>query len=213
MSEEIQTQLDEARADPAYWDASDMGHAASINKVNDLTGKLSSWRDGLPDAISDPVAEEIRPNVSAGEDHLSRLMSAALSDIPQTPEDVNFKVLEDNAPDGLDLDADEAADWRNYLWQLDAPQPVLDGLMTRYVEITRMDSGQYENMKEAAQFSLQQKYGEHYDKAINLAYSAALAVGGQKLVDYMDSTGMGNDWATIEAFIELARKNGHSVYD
>ena len=44
---------------------------------------------------------------------------------------------------------------------------------------------------------------------MTLAYSSAVSIGGQDLVDWLAETGMGNSHSLIMSLINMAEKRGH----
>ena len=196
MSEEIQVSLDEARADPAYFDGSAIGHADAVNKVANLTAQLN----GI-DHLSE-IIKTIKPNAAAGEDKLEKTIVEAYDAVLQ-PEDISFTRLEGDA------DAEVLSEMSGYLWQLEAAQPVLDGIISDYNILSAQDEDATNQTREATHATLSARYGDKLDDAMTLAYSSAVSIGGQDLVDWLAETGMGNSHSLIMSLINMAEKRGH----
>ena len=196
MSEEVQTSLDEARADPAYFDGSAIGHVDAVNKVANLTAQLN----GIDHLLE--IIKTIKPNAAAGEDKLEKTIVEAYDAVLQ-PEDISFARLEGDA------DAEVLSEMSGYLWQLEAAQPVLDGIISDYNILSVQDEDAANQTREATHATLSARYGDKLDDAMTLAYSSAVSIGGQDLVDWLAETGMGNSHSLIMSLINMAEKRGH----
>jgi hypothetical protein len=205
MSDEIQSELSAAREDPAFWDDSDMGHAAAVQRVANLTSQISG---------NDPVSQvmpEIEHNAAAG-DGLDAKTEDFLT-APAHPEDISFGALNDAIkPADFQEDPAEIEQCRDWLYSAEIPQSQIDGFVRLYCDALSWDQARFEKEGQAAKESLTQKYGDATPRALHLAYSAANSIGGEEFLEYLEVTGLGNCYHVIQTLIDCAERKGHLVH-
>jgi hypothetical protein len=196
MSEDIEAQLSEARDDPAYWDDSDPGHAAAVNRVHALLA--GDQVEGL--------MPEIEADAAVG-DNLDGIIKNA-TDVPGLIEDVDVTSA---LPLGFEVDAEDAKTWQDYLYSAEISQTQINALVKQYAEFIEFDEARIEAEGRQARETLMQRYGDNFDRALHLAASVAHSIGGQDLIDRLDATGLGNSAYVIQSLIDIAERKGHYV--
>ena len=195
--EEFETELSEARDDPAYWDDTDPGHAAAVQKVGDLLAGDKPVGEIMPDIQHD----------AAVDDGLEGVIKNA-TDVPGLIEDVDVTSA---LPFGFEVDASDADTWQEYLYSAEISQTQVNALVKQYAEFIEFDDARLAAEKERTRETLMQRYGDNYERARLLAYSAAHSIGGQDLLDRLDATGLGNSYYVMQTLIDLAERKGHLV--
>jgi hypothetical protein len=196
MSEDIEAQLSEARDDPAFWDDSDPGHAAAVNRVHAL----------LAGDQTESLIPETKADAAVG-DNLEGIIKNA-TDVPGLIEDVDVTTA---LPLGFEVDAEDADTWQGYLYSAEISQTQVNALVKQYAEFIEFDEARLEAEKEQARATLQQKYGDDLPRALHLAYSAAHSIGGEDLIYRLEATGLGNSYYVIQSLIDVAERKGHYV--
>jgi hypothetical protein len=193
-------ELEAAQASEALHDASHPDHAAA---VNNLATALSG------DAEAEPVMVDMKPNVSSGAERLDEMLAAGMDDAA-VPSDYDFSRLV--LPDGEAADPVELSEMADIAWSAEMPQALVSGLSAEYSQTIQRTDEQHEQAYRSTRESLVQKYGEDkVSSAINLAYSAAMSAGGQKAIDFLDESGLGNNFSLLVHLVELARRKGHEL--
>jgi len=207
MSAEIEAQIAEVKADPAFLDGGAIGRDKLMSRYTQLTTELSVSRGEQSETAlngAGKIIPTIKPNASAGDERLKETIVGAYDAVLQ-PEDISFARLEGDA------DAEVLSEMSGYLWQLEAAQPVLDGIISDYNILSVQDKDATNQTREATHATLSARYGDKLDDAMTLAYSSAVSIGGQDLVDWLAETGMGNSHSLIMSLINMAEKRGHTI--
>jgi hypothetical protein len=192
----MDAELQAAQADSALHDASDPSHAAA---VNNLASALSA------DTNAEPVMTDIVPNNSAGADRLDEMLAAGMEEVA-VPSDYDFSRLE--LPDGEIVDAGELAEISEMAWACDIPQGLVSGLSAELSTTANRSDEEHGKAYRQTADSLAQKYGDKAEAAIKLAHAAVKSAGGQKAVDFLNNSGLGNSFPLLVHLIEFQKRKG-----
>ena len=140
MTDQIQSDLSAAREDPAFWDDSDMGHAAAVQRVADLTSQIAG---------NEPVSQvipEIEHNAAAG-DGLDAKTEDFLT-APAHPEDISFSALNDAIkPADFQEDPAEIEQCRDWLYSRKAKSTALSACTAMHFHGTRPASKERDRLR------------------------------------------------------------------
>jgi hypothetical protein len=188
--------LEAAQASDALHDANHVDHAAAVNT---LASALAA------DPNAEPVMTDIVPNNSAGTDRLDEMLAAGMDEVG-TPGDYDFSRLE--LPDGEIVDAGELAEISEMAWACDIPQGLVSGLSAELSTTASRSDEEHDAAYRQTAESLAQKYGDKAEAAIKLAHAAVKAAGGQKAIDFLSNSGLGNSFPLLVHLIEFQKRKG-----
>jgi hypothetical protein len=189
-----------ANANEALHDGS---HPEHSNAVNALAVALSG------DSEADAGMTEMSHNASSGVERLDEMLSAGMMDAA-VASDYDFSRL--NLPDGEAADPVELNEIADLAWSAEIPKALVSGLSAQYGQISQRTDEEREHAYRQTRESLIQKYGEDkVEPALKLAYSAAFSAGGQQAIDFLDNSGIGNDFSLVVHLIEFAKRKGAAL--
>ncbi len=200
--EDVQAEIASIMANPDYTNDDVTVRGPLVDQVMQLRLQAED-----PEATHPAMMPKFKHDVAVGDGMDARSEDFLVA--PALPEDISFQALE--LPDGFEEDAAEIEQCREWLYSAEIPQATIDGVIKTYARFLTLTESQIEAEGRAARESLMQRYGDNFERALHLAASAAHSIGGEELLHYLDVSGLGNDFSTIKAFVDLAERKGHLV--
>ena len=189
----------------------------------------ADWKAALPEEIrNDPALEPIQDIGALAKSyvHAQRLVGRDKlvipgEDAPKEEWDQFFQKLgRPEAPDGYELGmpedateevvSDEALEtFRKAAYEAGLSKTQAARLWEQLVQfevgqVRAIEQG-LEKMREEGEKALRSEWGPAYDQHVELAARAAMELGGEELIQFLDETGLGNSPELIKAFAKVGK--------
>lgn len=124
---------------------------------------------------------------------------------PESPE--KYTLARPNLPEGMQYDEDAEKFFRTEAHKLGLSQQQMAGLYAAYNGMQQKSfeasAKQSAEAQKAAEEALKTEWGDKYAANLETAYRAVIWLGGQKLKDELDRTGLGNNPELAKAFARV----------
>lgn len=187
------------------------GHTA-LAPIKDMTGLVKSYIHAQSQMGADKL---VLPKADAPD--------AAWGDVwkklgrPETHDKYDFKL--ENAPEGFPFSDEDLKFAKQAFHEAGLPAKMATNLFNKWMghQVQQFQAEQQKQGEAKQQFvqQLRSKYGAETDTKIAMAAQTVQRIGGQKLAQFMDETGLGDHPMMVEMFINLGSliANDESIRD
>ena len=176
-----------------YWDS---GHYLHHKTVDHVTALMSQVHGDTP-AYEQGVAGSETTEFT---DQFDEMMTP-----PEDPAAYDFSDIQ--LADGEEWNAEAEQTARGWFHQLGAGEAEAKAFTKRFNEFLHMDADAKEQMPEQTEATLKKHWGEQYEANVSSA-RAVVEVMGPEFAEFLITTGLGNDHATVLALHRIAKING-----
>ena len=202
-----QDQLDAMRADPngAYMDSGHPRHQEAVDLGTALTEIVLTGKSGDEGSEAADIQDE-DTGLSTTPQFREAIADAMAP--PETPDGYDFEDTKVKFGDDANWDGNLESQMRPLFHAAGLSDTEANGLLNTFIEVQRSPPEKHQKMAANTVTTLQQRWADDYNANMTTAVNAAMRLGGENLISFLDNTGAGDHWNVIETLYRVGKRMG-----
>lgn len=200
----VQAEINEIRTGAAYNDSGHPQHTDTVARMSALyEAKHSGGPTGEPEAAD---IEDADTGISTSPQFRDAIEDAMAA--PETPDGYDFEDTKLKFGDDANWDANLESQMRPLFHTAGLSDTEANGLLNTFIEVQRTTPEQHAKMAANTRIALEQRWGDQYNANLTTAANAAMRLGGENLISFLDNTGAGDHWNVLETLHRVGQRMG-----